>query len=426
MFALQTPLQRAAVAVAVVCLATAGIYVAFGGDAGTADEPIGENAAERYESIEGVSANVTIVMETPNGTDRMRLHVKQRPGTRYIYQRVYDDSGGYRETYANGSVMWQYDPQAGEATRLTLDEGSFEGENMSEQLGELFAQIDAGGDDGDDGPKRGVSPLPEPPGPVTSDPSVGNVAPPNATEYDVSYLGTETVDGRETYVVEINGTLRGRGEMLLSNVTQTLWVDSERYFPLKYHQTWDRPDGSYAVTQTYSNVTFDPGLNDSTFEFDPPENVTVNERTYPDVESYDSRAALVEAADVEVPDPDLPDGFSLQGARRIDGADESVSLTYGNGSAEVVVTVRNATYDGNGTGEEVDVNGRSGTYSEAGSMRVLTWTCDGRTVSVSGDGLARSSLVRVAESIGCASGSGTAVQRVGDEAHPEELERPDE
>lgn len=426
MCALQTPLQRAAVAVAVVCLATAGVYVVFGGDAETAtDGPIGENASERYESIDGVSANVTIVMETPNESDRIAMRLKQRPGTQYVYQRVYNGSDEYREIYSNGSVMWQYDPQKREATRMTLDNRSFEQGDMGAQLDELFAQIDA--DDGDrDGPKRGVSPLPEPPGPVTSDPAVGTVAPPNATEYDVSYLGTETVDGRETHVVEIDGTLQGRGEMMMSNVTQTLWIDAERYFPLKYYQTWDRPGGTYEITQTFSDVTFDPGLEDSEFEFEPPENVTVKERAYPSVESYDSRDELAADAEMPVPDPDLPDDFSLERGRLVNGSAQSVSLTYANDTAEVVVSVQNATYEESGNGEEITVNGRNGTYSEFGDTGVASWTCGDRTYSVMGEALTRSFVIGVAESIDCANESAAAVQRVGDEAHAQQLERPHE
>jgi outer membrane lipoprotein-sorting protein len=423
---LQSPLQRAAVAVAVVCLATAGIYVAFGGDAGTAaDEAIGENASERYESIDGVSANVTMVMETPNETSRMALRIKERPGTQYLYQRVYNGSGEYHEMYSNGTIMWQYDPQKREATRMTLDNRTFEQDGMAARLDELFTQIDAGGEERN-GPKPGVSPLPGPASPVTSDPAVGNVAPPNSTEYDVNYLGTETIDGRETHVVKINGTLRGRGEMMLSNMTQTLWIDAERYYPLKYYQTWDRPDGTYEVTQTYTNVTFDPGLDDADFEFDPPENVTVNERTMPAIETYDSRSETAESADIPIPDPAVPDGFALEQGQLIDGDSQSVSLTYANETGEIVVTVQNATHQGSGNGEEISVNGRNGTYSEFGETGVASWTCGDRTYSVMGKRLNRSVVVDVAESIRCANGSTAAVQRVRDKSHAEELKRPNE
>ena len=426
MYALQSPLQRAAVAVAVVCLATASIYVAFGGDAGTStDDTIGENASERYESIDGVSANVTIVMETPNETNRIAVQVKERPGTQYVYQRVYNGSDEYHEMYSNGTVMWQYDPQKRKATRMTLDNRTFAQGDMAARLDDLFAQIDAGDEERDD-PKHGVSPLPGPAGPMTSDPAVGNVAPPNSTEYDVNYLGTETVDGRETHVVEINGTLRGRGAMMLSNVTQTLWIDAERYFPLKYYQTWDRPDGSYEVTQTYTNVTFDPRFDDADFEFAPPENVTVTEQTYPSIESYDSRAELVERVDIPVPDPAVPDGFTLQQGQLIDGTSQSVSLTYANETAEVVVTVRNATYERSGNGGEITVNGRNGTYSEFGESGIASWTCGDRSYSVLAEGLNRSFVIGVAESIRCGNGSATAVQRVRDESHAEELERANE
>jgi outer membrane lipoprotein-sorting protein len=210
----ESPLQLAVLAVVAACLVTAGAFLAFGGDEQTAaPEPVGQNASERYSSVDSVSANVTTVFRGPNETTRTEMVVKMRPGTGYFYQRVIDhETLGTREIYANGSVLSIYDPEENEVTRLNgYSEQTVSG-NMSERLGKLFSEINEqrGASDGD-GSEESVSPLPSLPADTTTSGPADNASAANVAEYDVTYLGTDTVDGRDAHVVRIDGEFRDRG-----------------------------------------------------------------------------------------------------------------------------------------------------------------------------------------------------------------------
>lgn len=402
----ESPLQRAVVGVLAVFLVSAGMFAAFGGDTdASVPEPIGQNAAEKYAEIDGVSATVTTEFEGPNSSSRIVMAVKERPGTQYTYQRTVEGTGNDTEIYVNGSAMWMYDRDAGTATRQSLPDQLESQGSTGDQLDDIFARINErrGVTDGDDADDRGVSPLPVVASPASTGPSVDR-PPANATDYDVSYLGTDAVDGRETHVVRINGTLAGGNatDLGVTNVTQTLWIDAERFYPLKYDQRFRLNDEHYEINMTYENVTFDPGFDESTFEFDPPENVTVEEQSLPETTSHDSREALAAASTMRVPDPDLPSDFEPEGFRRTAGSYRSVSLEYANATAEISVTKMNRTAaNGSDDAERVTVDGRTVRYSEFGSVRMATWECEERRYSVLGRNASRSLVLDVAATVEC-------------------------
>ncbi|WP_135822569.1 LolA family protein [Halostella litorea] len=402
---IESPLQRAAVGVLAVFLVSAGMFAAFGGDTGASEpEPIGENASAAYAGIDGVSATVVSEVEGPNTSSRTEMVVKERPGTQYVYQRTLEGSANGTEIYSNGSVMWIYDRGAGTATRQTLPDNAGNTTTTGERLDDIFARINEqrGVADGDGG-ERGVSPLPVVASPATSTGPVER-PPSNATDYDVTYLGTDAVDGRETHVVRINGTLSGGNVSTssMTNVSQTVWIDAKRFYPLKYHQSFTLNGDPYEVRMTYENVTFDPGFDDSAFEFDPPENVTVERQTLPETTTYDSRGALAAAAEMRVPDPDPPAGFSADGYRRTVGEYRSVSLEYTNGTGEISVTKTNRTPGSHADdAERVEVDGRTVWYSEFGATRTVSWECGGHRYSVFGQDVDRSDVLDVAATVDC-------------------------
>ncbi len=405
---IESPLQRAIVGIFAVFLISAGVFVAFGGDTGASEtKPIGENASEKYAQIDGVAATVTSEFEGPNTSEQSVMVTKERPGTQKLYQRTVDDSRNETEIYTNGSVMWLYDRDAGEAIRQELPEQMERSSRTQDQLDDIFARINeqrgaAEADDTDD-TDRGVSPLPVVSSPQSTTASIETPAA-DETDYEVTYLGTGTVDERKTHVVRINGTLAaGNGSSLgMTNMTQTLWIDAERYFPLKYHQRWWMNGDRYETRVTYSNVTFDPGFDESTFEFDPPENVTVTEQSFPETTTYDSREALAEAAEMTVPDPDPPSGFEPETFRRLSGAYRSVSISYTNGPSELTVTKMNRTTSGGlSDAERVSVDGRTVQYTEFGSVQIAVWECGGRRYSVTGRNASRSAVLGVTASVDC-------------------------
>jgi len=409
----ESPLQRAVVGVFAVFLVSAGMFAAFGGDTDASEpEPIGGNAAETYAAIDGVSATVTTEFEGPNSSSRTVMAVKERPDSQYLYQRTIEGPGNRTSIYANGSTMWLYDRDADTATRQELPAALGNGTSTGERVADIFAAINAQRDATDGDPdERGVSPLPVVSGPATAEPPVGGPSQ-NATEYDVTYLGTDTVDGRETHVVRINGTLSGaNASSLLTNVTQKLWIDADRYYPLKYDQRYWIDGERYRVEMTYSNVTFDPGLTNATFRFDPPPNVTVEERVVPESTTYESRGALALAAEMSVPDPTPPPGFEPDAFRRTTGEARSVELVYANATAELSVTKSNRTgvvAIDDETREVVD--GREVSYDELGGLAFAAWECDGYRYSVYGENVSKPVLLDVVATVEC--GDGGSQERI--------------
>ena len=118
-------------------------------------------------------------------------------------------------------------------------------------------------------------------------------------EYAVTAVEETTVDGQDAYRVAFDppanetiersvGVVVGDTEYVLpletSEVDGTyadsveLVTDRERFFPLEYRVEAD----DLELSITYSDVTFDGGIDDERFVFEPPESATVENETVSD------------------------------------------------------------------------------------------------------------------------------------------------
>jgi outer membrane lipoprotein-sorting protein len=387
------PRRLAAVAVLLAALLGVGAYVAAQpADSDTATQsllPEGENISERIQSIEGVSATVETVVVHGNETNRTVRRIKSRPGTS-IYRARTVAGEGPDLVVSNGSVRWAYDRAENTVTVTDLSGASARRFGQGVYIQQLFVRLNRtettpNGDE----TTPGVSPLPVVP---TADGTDGNVT------YEVRYLGTRSIDGREAYGLELapagNGTVDFR---------QRLWVDTEWYFPLRYHVEAERDGEPYNLTTTYTNVTINPGFEPGTFEFEPPSDATVEHEEGPRFPSYPSRATLQENASVSVPDPTVPADFRfLLGRAGIVNGTRAVLLQYTNETVTLrVLKANRSLVDDGGTRESVQVGGRNGTLRRRGPVRTVVVRCDGWYYVASSDGTSRETLLRVSESIVC-------------------------
>lgn len=116
-------------------------------------------------------------------------------------------------------------------------------------------------------------------------------------QYDLSYEGTGTIADREAH--ELRAELRNetveRGLSILVGdtefvyaletvdpgeefdvVEQRLWIDDEFGYPLKEQWISETPDGERVVyTERFESVSFNVGLADETFTFEPPADASV-------------------------------------------------------------------------------------------------------------------------------------------------------
>ncbi|MFC5969902.1 outer membrane lipoprotein carrier protein LolA [Halomarina salina] len=368
----------------------------------TPDVPTGTEAAEGYQSFDTVSATIeTDVAGNPNFTDT-RARVVQRPSTGEAWRKTLapeNQSGDL--VVSNESVTWSYDASENEATRI--DASGFENaeDTYPDYLRRLFDAVQR---DGEGSSAVGVSPLPVVPG-TPSPPTTTRV---NGTlgQYTVEYGGTATVDGRTAHVLQLDA--RNENGTFVS-LNQTLYLDAEHYFPLRQRQSF-RYDGDVTTyTVTYENVTFDSGVAAEQFQFDPPQGTNVTETDLPESTTYESLDTLRANTSMTVPEPTLPDGFSLTTARHTVSSTSNyttVSLTYENDSGSVYVGKHNTTdlFTGTAESENVSVGAATGQYRDVGATRMVGWACDGSYYSVSSDVLSKEELLGVARSLDCGDG----------------------
>jgi outer membrane lipoprotein-sorting protein len=312
---------------------------------------------------------------------------------------------GFDVTVSNGSVTWLYDEDERSVTRVEIAGSGTGSVNQGERIERLFNRLTISPSAVDERetapPDPGVSPLPVVPG------SGGHAGAPSTVgeaSFGVRYTGIDTVDGRDVYVLSLRSPDENASEPF-TNYSQTMYLDTEWFVPLRTETAWTRAGNRVETTTVYRNVTFNPGFEASRFEFDPPEDATVDVIDGPTTDRYDSLASLRENASMTPPDPDLPESFTFRHGTVTSGNVSSVSLRYTNTTAQLVVSKNTITVDptDNGTdGERVTVDGRDATYQRIGNSAFVTWDCGEFRYSVTGTGVSRDLLLRVAASVGCA------------------------
>ncbi|WP_225333189.1 LolA family protein [Halomicrobium urmianum] len=367
-------------------LAGTAWLVAADGDA-PARPAVDADVAAQYDSIDGVAANRTTVIER-NGTvaGETTYAVRLRPGTGE--RRLVLRSGPHRydRRVSNGSVRWLYD--ADEGTAIVIPDGGVPEQTVrGERTERLFARLNASA--GDESARPPVEPLPV----VPESGGAGSV--PARTDLGVSYAGTEAVDGRPAHVLRITPR-----EGVDVDYEQTLWLDAERFFPLRQRTAWTDDGERTVLTTTYADVRFDPGLSDDAFEPAAPENATVRHLETPETRTFRRVDDLRAATNVSVPAPDLPPSYALTYATATEGRVSGVSLRYANETSWIGVAKYDYTYRNRNDGERVRIGDRNGTLVR-GTTHSLSWQCDAYRYTVRGRGVPPSLLVEVGRSVGC-------------------------
>jgi len=390
------PTERAVLLVAAL-VAVAGVvgsaWVAT--SASAPDRPqFDDDVADRYDAIQGVDANRTTTIERNGTVESTRTYAVQlRPGTGEKRLSLLDGpESRFGTQVSNGSVLWLYERETPNVTRIELDDTDSE-PTRGERIGRLFARLNATSGAETPAEPPTVEPLPVVP---QSAAQADAAAEASGAHLAVAYEGTDTVAGREVYVLRLTPV----DETSESAYEQTLWLDAENAFPLKQRTAWTHEGKRTVQTTTYTDVTFDPGLDDARFTPDLPANATVHSPDTPETTTYRDVGALREAADVPVPDPSVPPTYELSYATRTDGRVQGVGLRYANRTSVVTVAKYSFTYsdeDGDGS---VTVDGRPATLT-TGHRVSLSWSCENYRYTVRGTGISADAVVAVGESVGC-------------------------
>lgn len=232
-------------------------------------EPDAPDSEDLFEStfvygddLEDVSGEMTIEITGGDETVAETLRVHERPYVDYqeeVLETTDPDQEG--SVFAsNASGAWWYYPESSLAQYHEADE-PFESDAVRADRAEMAEQ--------------------------------------HLEWYDLEYLGVEEVADRETHVLDVElreeavdqgiSVLVGDTEYVYALETvdapddfdvveQTVWIDDEYEYPLKERLVFEIDGERHVLTERFESVSFNDGLDDETFAFDPPENVTVESR----------------------------------------------------------------------------------------------------------------------------------------------------
>lgn len=363
----------------------------------------GDRASNRVAAVDGLSATVETVIERENGTSRSVERVHLRPATGELHAvLVASTEQRWDRRVANGSVLWLYDRDVNAVKKIDLTPRTDANGTQVRRLRRLFERLDRTRVTATPSatPTPGIQPLPAVPSAGQATVAASTAG---SSAYNATYVGNRTVDGRSTYLVRVQSHATNASAMV-TNYTQRLWLDAEYFYPVKRQTSWRQHGSRTRITTTYRNVTFNPGLQDDRFTFEPPANATVESVGGRYQQSYGSITALQSAARMSVPLPDVPPSFELAYASRteVPGRVKSVGLRYSNATAKLSISKSNLTwYQPETANETVSIAGTTGELRNLGPKQTVSWTCDGWRYSVTGSGLPKAVLVEVAESVTC-------------------------
>ncbi|MDQ2052780.1 DUF2092 domain-containing protein [Natronolimnohabitans sp. A-GB9] len=254
--------RRTLVAVAVFAVVVLGGCVAVSPPADDPDpETLFEAGFVHGDDLEAVSGEVTTEVIDGDRTISETVRVVERPYVDYR-ETVLETDDPYRQAgdvyVSNASVSWWYSPDSQWATYYEPDD-SYENEAVRSDRADRAAEL--------------------------------------REWYDLDYQGTETIADRETYVLEVEArdeaveeglsVLVGDTEFVyaletvdreddLDVLERIVWIDAEYEYPIKERLVYEGPDGDrYEMTERFESVSFEEDVDDETFAFEPPENVTV-------------------------------------------------------------------------------------------------------------------------------------------------------
>jgi outer membrane lipoprotein-sorting protein len=383
--------RRPSLAVAVALLVVAsGCSATAILDEDAEQSPPDVDVESRYAALDSVQgtqhSTMTVDGETTNTTATVRLDLSTSLRQYWRVESPPERAGN--RMVVNDSVAVFYN-----ASENTVRRFPRAGQSRAIDRGEYVSSIvSAARNDEQVSSPSGVSPLP-----VVPATSGGTMVPEGEINgYEVEYLGTQSVSGRTAHGFRMTASTDAAMDL-----NQTLWLDSEYYYPLKVQQTVDYENRTVEYTTVLRNVTFDEPLPDDAFDLDVPANATESSRNVT-VEVYDAVDELRENASMSVPNPEVPDGYELTQARSVTGNLTQVALEYASDEGTVVVTKAESHAASNRTqGEVVTIDGHEGRYVTTGPSTMAIWTCDGRTYAVVATDLSRDQVLDVAASVSC-------------------------
>lgn len=227
---------------------------------------------------------------------------------------------------------------------------------------------------------------------------------------DVSLLGMEEVDGRQTYLLETKPKEKEEGILLIDGMK--LWVDKETWMPLRY-EMYDS-SGDLMMELEIRDLEINQGIPDSEFVFEAPEGATVKTLNFDSLipEEMTLEEAR-ESAGFEILVPEyLPEEYAFNYSTVSNNSwiapegqtSETVSLIYENDEGDFIdlteTVHENETPEAPimNSAEDVSINDMEGKYLDLGDMKILSWKIGDIDLSLTAS-LEKDELMKIGESI---------------------------
>jgi len=340
-------------------LISSSLFVAGCIDGDLSAEQIAEKMQQKQDSIEDYSYTMYMTMEF--GDQKMESEADmmyKKPNKFKGVQKQPAEMAG-SVSVSDGETMWTYNPQQNTVMIMELPD-------MPEQNEPDYLKL------------------------------IGMMM----NESDFSLEGTDKVDGRTAYIIDM--APKDESDFGMSGGMK-VWVDKETWMPLKMEMK--NADGNPLYSIEYRNFQTNTGISDEEFQFEIPEGAevqTMDEFVSP--ERITVEEAREEATfDIMVPSY-LPDGYEFDHAMVIQGFVEIVSLTYKNGDerlgiSETVLEDEPQASPIMDSAEVVSINGVEGKLVTIyGESKMLQWKIGNIQLTLSGS-LDKEKLIEIAESM---------------------------
>ena len=365
---------------AVLALSGCTIAVDDGGDSGDA-AAITDRVDTELQEIETLEATMIATIEQGNTTitERVRLRYERPRHYNLTYLEVTNQTG-HRipnatgdAVIANGTQLWGYDG----ATQRVV----WYNETRPRSLSQLMM------------PSTQFGP-------------------------NVTFAGNETVAGDDaaklSYALDgskvslISGEVERRSRLASAMnestpVNATVWIDRDRWLPIKTRLTMRAYEVPLTVTYRYEDI--ERGVELSAETFQPPTNATRTD-LWAGLESrfgeHQTIAAVNEETQPPIPEPTVPERFAFEwgNVTTINGT-EQVLLFYQHNTTDLrLLRWDNTSFGPIQNGASVSLGSIEGTYTELSERRFVAWTCEEHRYLVS-TRANRSVAMGMARSVAC-------------------------
>lgn len=316
-------------------------------------EQIVEKMQIKYESINDYKGTLVVSMSFDGESREMEADFMNRLQDNKFRQEIRKGEGAGNIMISNGTTMLLYNSTANEVT---------------------------------------IMELPKTDNPTQAD--YGKLIKGMLEQNDVKLLGSEKIDGRDVFVLDVTP----KNNSMEFPLRQKLWVDKETWMLLRI-ETCDK-DGKHIMSMEYRNVEFNTDIPDNEFEFKIPQGARINtkEITLPKEITLDEARNAVNFT-VAVPEY-LPDGYLLDKVTVFKFYEtQSLRISYKKGDEILSVHESSSNrFMSNENFETLKINGIEARYIETDFGKSISWAWNGTQITVSCT-VSKENLIKVAESI---------------------------